>query len=251
MVKFHWMLQKKKKIQFYFSLCTRTKWLKMPIPTFESNICHSLTSRVHPACVRTCSYFLSDNLPDDEDLCTCWSYTCCSPAAANATNKVSIWCNCSSKTEICTAAYSSDYLRGLVAFLTEVLDEFYQAMNHQLHSQHHIFQLLPGWCYIIYANTKKWSLRNTVNCVFFSIRYYNLRLWTKAFASLKTAQRWVTAPAYRDSFSEQCFCVAVWGVFRYLNPNSDTAKSALWVVIIRAQHTNLSNRKPNRWILYL
>lgn len=157
----------------------------MPIPTFESYICHSLTSRVHPACVRTCSYFLSDNLPDDEDLCTCWSYTCCSPAAANATNKVSIWCNCSSKTEICTAAYSSDYLRGLVAFLTEVLDEFYQAMNHQLHSQHHIFQLLPGWCYIIYANTKKWSLRNTVNCVFFSIRYYNLRLWTKAFASLR------------------------------------------------------------------
>lgn len=35
------------------------------------------------------------------------------------------------------------YLWRVVALLTEVLDELHQAVNHQLHSQHHALQIVP------------------------------------------------------------------------------------------------------------
>lgn len=36
------------------------------------------------------------------------------------------------------------YLWSVVALFAEVLDEFYQTVDHQLHSEHHSFQLVPG-----------------------------------------------------------------------------------------------------------
>lgn len=41
---------------------------------------------------------------------------------------------------------TSAYLWRVVALLAEVLYEFNQAVNHQLHSQHYAFQLLPWRC---------------------------------------------------------------------------------------------------------